>query len=221
MAPTRRALLGAAGAAAATLPLAGCIGSDGGDGGDGGTDSPGSTEEPTVEPTDEPTAASTDGTTTGSDAAEATVAVRSHPEHGDVLVGPDGLTLYMFDSDTRGAGASTCYDGCASAWPALTVDGEPTAGEGVSAELTAFEREDGATQVSANGWPLYYFASDAEPGDASGQGVNDVWWVLTPAGVPIRPGEGTTTPAGTAATTAAGETSTAADGDGSGDGGRY
>jgi predicted lipoprotein with Yx(FWY)xxD motif len=29
---------------------------------------------------------------------------------------------------------------------------------------------------------LYYFANDAGPGDVNGQGVNDVWYVLDPAG---------------------------------------
>lgn len=44
----------------------------------------------------------------------------------------------------------------------------------------------------AGGWPLYYFTPDKQVGDAMGQGVNDVWWVLSPDGSPIR----TTTTAG-------------------------
>jgi predicted lipoprotein with Yx(FWY)xxD motif len=39
--------------------------------------------------------------------------------------------------------------------------------------------------VTLNGWPLYYFAGDSAAGDTNGQGVNDVWWVLTPAGEKI------------------------------------
>lgn len=123
----------------------------------------------------------------------ATVRVRSHPDLGEILVGPDGRTLYMFDRDTRGAGASTCSGDCAGAWPPLTVDGEPTAGDGVTAELSTFERGDGSTQVAANGWPLYYFDDDEAPGDANGQGAGDVWWVLGPGGGPKRP-ETTPTP---------------------------
>ncbi|WP_137285568.1 plastocyanin [Halorussus salinisoli] len=120
------------------------------------------------------------------DEAAATVQVREHSEHGSILVGPDEMTLYMFDNDTQGAGESSCSGSCAEAWPALTVEGEPTAGEQVEAELTTFEREDGSTQVAANGWPLYYFARDEEPGDANGQGVNDAWWVLGSDGTPIK-----------------------------------
>ncbi|WP_440990780.1 COG4315 family predicted lipoprotein [Haloarchaeobius baliensis] len=186
MVRTRRALLGAV---AGTLALAGCLGD--GDGGGGGTTADQTTTAPaTTEMVTETTSPAT--TTAGGDA---TVAVRSHPDLGDVLVGPDGLTLYMFDQDERGAGASSCTGGCADAWPPLTVDGEAMAGAGVSATLSTFDRGDGSTQVAANGWPLYYYASDTDPGDATGQGVNDVWWVLAPDGSPVRP-SGTTTGGG-------------------------
>ncbi len=115
------------------------------------------------------------------------VQLREHDEYGDILVGPEELTVYMFDNDTQGEGASACHDDCAEAWPPLTVEDEPTAGEAVEADLTTFEREDGTTQVAANGWPLYHFAEDQAPGDANGQGVGDVWWVLQPDGTPIQP----------------------------------
>lgn len=125
------------------------------------------------------------GSDDGTDATTPSVQVSSHSELGDILVDAEGMTLYMFDQDTQGDEASTCYDGCAETWPPLTVDGEPTAGDDVTAELDSFERETGEPQVMADGWPLYYFASDEEPGDAAGQGINDVWWVLAPDGSPI------------------------------------
>ncbi|SFC72814.1 Predicted lipoprotein with conserved Yx(FWY)xxD motif [Halobiforma haloterrestris] len=116
-----------------------------------------------------------------------TVGVRDHPDYGEILVGPEGMTVYMFDQDTQNAGESACSGDCADAWPPLTVDdGEPVAGDGVTADLEAFERDTGERQVTANGWPLYYFARDEEPGDVQGQGVNDVWWVLRPDGTPLR-----------------------------------
>ncbi|WP_249295848.1 hypothetical protein [Agrococcus sp. Marseille-Q4369] len=49
-------------------------------------------------------------------------------------------------------------------------------------ELGTIVGVDGATQVTLNGWPLYDFAGDSAAGDVAGQGVNDVWWVLSPAG---------------------------------------
>ena len=183
----RRTFLGTVTAAA--LGLAGCANSPAGD---GATDTTAATETTTAEAT------ATD-TSTGTATMSATVQVRSHPDLGDILVDAEGMTLYMFDQDTQGEGASTCSGGCADAWPPLTVDETPTAGGDVTAELTTFERADGSMHVAANGWPLYYFARDESAGDANGQGANDVWWVLRPDGSPVRPAMGTTsTPTPTA-----------------------
>ncbi|PGF17012.1 plastocyanin [Natrinema sp. CBA1119] len=120
--------------------------------------------------------------------ATATVQVRDHAEYGEILVGPDEMTLYMFVPDAEAGGESTCYGNCAVTWPPLTVDGEPTAGDGVTAPLTTIERQNGEMQVVANDRPLYHFTQDEEPGDATGQGVNEVWWVLDPSGTPIQSG---------------------------------
>jgi len=187
MRPTRRAVLAAT---VSSIALAGCSGdgdgSPGDDGGDGdGSGSDGGTT-PTASPASAPATTADSETSPTTTASGATVQVRSHPDLGEILVDSAGQTLYMFDSDTQAEGASTCSGGCADAWPPLTVDGEPAVGDGVAAELSTFEREDGSTQVAADGWPLYYYASDAEPGDATGQGANDVWWVLRPDGMPVR-----------------------------------
>jgi predicted lipoprotein with Yx(FWY)xxD motif len=81
---------------------------------------------------------------------------------------------------------STCYEGCEDTWPALTVDGQPSA-EGIDASLLGTsERTDGKTQVTLNGHPLYYYAPDSSPGDTNGQGVGGVWFVVSPAGEPIQ-----------------------------------
>lgn len=126
------------------------------------------------------------GTDMGGDGdSTATVQVRQHAEFGEILVDAEGMTLYLFDADTKGSAESACHDDCADAWPPLTVGGDATAGPGVTATLSTFERADGTTQVAAEGWPLYYFASDGSPGDVNGQGVNDVWWVLGPDGTKI------------------------------------
>lgn len=46
--------------------------------------------------------------------------------------------------------------------------------------MTLIERTDGTTQVAYNGIPLYYWQADVNPGDTTGQGVGDVWFVVAP-----------------------------------------
>jgi predicted lipoprotein with Yx(FWY)xxD motif len=101
-------------------------------------------------------------------------------ELGTWLTGVDGLTLYTFEPD--GANSSSCVDDCAEAWPPFTVESGATlvAGEDVTGTLSTFERADGSLQVSYDGAPLYYFASDTGPGDTNGQGLGDRWFVAEP-----------------------------------------
>jgi predicted lipoprotein with Yx(FWY)xxD motif len=98
---------------------------------------------------------------------------------GTILVDPDGFTLYVFTADSDGE--SACYDACAETWPPVAADTQ------ISSDLDesmfgSIERTDGITQLTVNGMPLYLFASDTSPGDTSGQGVNDVWFVVDAEG---------------------------------------
>lgn len=101
---------------------------------------------------------------------------------GEIVVDGEGMTVYMFDNDTQGAGASVCEGQCAANWPAVTTESEMPDVEGVTGEVGTITGVGGVTQVTLNGWPLYYFVGDAAAGDVKGQGVNGVWWVLTPDG---------------------------------------
>jgi len=118
-------------------------------------------------------AAGDDATTT---AAEAMAGVHvGDTEAGTALVGPDGLTLYVFTSDINGE--STCYDACADLWPPVPAETE------VGADLDAAmfgttTREDGSEQLTVNDMPLYWYSPDEAPGDARGQGFNGVWFVV-------------------------------------------
>lgn len=162
-----------------TLTLAAC----GGDGEEDTGTPPAGGETGATEPEPGPETDLATGEPTDA-AGEATLMVAA-TSLGDVLADAEGLTLYMFDPDAQGA--STCYDQCEQAWPPLTVDGEPVAGEGVDESLLGVAaREDGSQQVTYDGWPLYYFAQDSAAGDTNGQGVNDVWWVVDAAGQPVR-----------------------------------
>jgi predicted lipoprotein with Yx(FWY)xxD motif len=94
-----------------------------------------------------------------------------------------GRTLYLFQQDT--GTTSTCSGDCATTWPALTTDGAPTAGDGAQASLLGTTaRDDGTTQVTYAGHPLYLFSGDAAPGDTNGQGIGGVWFASTPDGTP-------------------------------------
>lgn len=116
--------------------------------------------------------------------AEAYTIEAADSDLGQIVTDDEGRTLYVFLADT--GTESTCYDDCEASWPPLTVDGEATA-EGIDASLLGTtERTDGSTQVTLDGHPLYYFASDSAAGDTNGQGVGDVWFVVSPDGAPIQ-----------------------------------
>lgn len=85
-----------------------------------------------------------------------------------------GMTLYTFKKDS--AGVSTCYDDCATNWPPFTAAAEAQP-EG---DLGIIERTDGSRQWTLKGMPLYFWAGDADKGDATGDGVGGVWDVVRP-----------------------------------------
>src|SRR6266403_2948738 len=113
-----------------------------------------------------------------------------------ILVAGNGMTLYMFTADT--AGTSLCTNDpqyhCSKAWPALLTTGAPHAGAGAKASLLGtVKRSDGGVQVTYRRHPLYFFRGgqglgkgDTKPGQIRGQAAVDLWWVLSPAGNPIK-----------------------------------
>jgi predicted lipoprotein with Yx(FWY)xxD motif len=173
---------------------------------------PPATIEPTMEPTEPPTeipsatepsvateapateAPSTEATATGGVPVTggATVNVSESADYGSILVDGNGMSLYVFMADTQNGGTSACGDddGCAAEWPALVSDGDPVAGEGVDASLLGtITRDDGTTQVTYNGWPLYLFEEDAAAGDTNGQGIDEfggLWYLVSPTGEAIQ-----------------------------------
>jgi predicted lipoprotein with Yx(FWY)xxD motif len=168
-AAARTRTLAAAGIAAVALAVAGCGGGGASGGGTtAGYGAPG------------PAAG-------GSGAASVALA---NSNLGKILVDGKGQTLYLFEAD-KGT-ASMCDGACASSWPPLTTTGKPSAASGVSAsKLGTAKRSDGATEVTYNGHPLYRYAGDTTPGQATGQGSNEFgaeWYVLSAAGNGIETG---------------------------------
>lgn len=93
-------------------------------------------------------------------------------DSGGLLRDNAGKTLYTFDKDA--ANESRCFDACATAWPPFM------AAEGAKAQgkLSVVARKGGGQQWAFDGKPLYFFAGDAKPGDASGDGSGGVWHVV-------------------------------------------
>ena len=111
----------------------------------------------------------------------AVVNLGQNDELGSFLVDEKGMTLYLFTKDTPNT--TVCYEKCAVAWPPLLTTGDPVAGEGVDASmLGTTNRTDGTSQVTHNGWPLYYYEKDKAPGDVTGQDVGGVWYVVSAEG---------------------------------------
>lgn len=135
----------------------------------------------------------TGGASTG---AGVIVGAVSSPNFGMVLTGPNGMTLYTHSGDT--ATSSTCTGACATAWPPLQTNGQPTAGAGVTGQLGSLTRADGTTQVTYGGLPLYYWQGDTKAGDATGNGVEG-FSIATVNGSGAAPNASAAAPAASAA----------------------
>ena len=94
-----------------------------------------------------------------------------------VLVSPNQMTLYVFDKDVVGSGKSVCNDACATNWPPLAAP----AGAKPIADWSPITRDDGKKQWAYKGRPLYTWAKDSKPGDATGDGMaNNAWHTAKP-----------------------------------------
>jgi len=143
-------------------------------------------------PTAAPTAAATEPPMSAPPASAASgkleLELGDEDSLGSFVVGENGMTLYLFTPDATAPGKSVCNGDCAASWPPLTVEaaGDVVAGSGVTGALGTVTRDDGTTQVTLAGSPLYYFAGDKAAGDVNGQGLNDKWYVVDASGKAIQ-----------------------------------
>jgi predicted lipoprotein with Yx(FWY)xxD motif len=105
-------------------------------------------------------------------------------EIGTYVTDGAGRTLYRFDEDDNKPPKATCNGDCAKTWPPLLIKSPGKIfPKGLDPKILGYvERADGHCQVTINGWPVYYFAKDGEPGDIKGQGVKGTWFAVAPDG---------------------------------------
>ena len=119
-----------------------------------------------------------------------TLQVNQSEQYGEYLATGQGEPVYLFTTDTQGTGdqepqISCTSEECLDAWPLVTTDTEPQAGQGADTSLIGTVEYQGETVVTYNGWPLYTYAPD-EPGQApQGQDIHSFggeWYLVSISG---------------------------------------
>lgn len=121
--------------------------------------------------------------------------VATHDTLGSYLVDANGRTLYIVVDESHEI--VTCTGPCAAAWPPFTLESLDGAGGdamGMADEamgsidpdlVGTVAREDGTTQFTYAGHPLYYYVGDVNPGEVKCQAIErdgGIWYVLSPNG---------------------------------------
>lgn len=100
-------------------------------------------------------------------------------ELGLILTDAEGFTLYYFTKDAL-PDTSLCTGNCVINWPLFYVENVEL-GEGLDiADFGSIEHPEGGMQTTYKGWPLYYWKNDQNPGETTGEGVGNVWFVAKP-----------------------------------------
>jgi len=97
---------------------------------------------------------------------------------GKVLANPHGMTVYYYSKDRPGSGTSACTGTCARQWRPVLAPVRIPAGMTLPGPLGSITLPDGKRQVTINGYPIYRYAGDKAPGQASGNGIKGKWHVI-------------------------------------------
>ena len=112
--------------------------------------------------------------------ATPSVLVFDHPSYGEILTDQSGNVLYGLSFDS--VGGDPLYSG--SAWPLAPQITDPLPNAGATAALSSgtFSNASGGPWLKINNRPVYTYASDSEPNQASGHGIGSVWFTIKPDG---------------------------------------
>ena len=105
---------------------------------------------------------------------------------GQIVVDAKGMSIYFFTKDVKDSGTSACIGACITAWPPVLTESDSPAVDGVTGTVGTIATPEGKKQVTVNGLPVYYYIQDKAAGDITGQGVNDVWYLVSPAGEMVK-----------------------------------
>jgi len=105
---------------------------------------------------------------------------------GMVAVDGHGMTVYYYSKDVKGSGKSTCTGGCLALWPAVTATSSSPKVDGVTGTVGTITRDDGTLQVTIDGMPVYTYAQDSQAGDVNGEGIDNLWYAVSPDGSAIK-----------------------------------
>jgi predicted lipoprotein with Yx(FWY)xxD motif len=124
------------------------------------TDSADDQSSPTARPTQSSPSPSAP-TPTQERSRSGTEIITADSEYGPMLFDASGQPIYLFTAE---AGTRPgCYQECAEAWPPVLTAGRPTAAGDVRAGLLGTtRREDGGTQVTYAGHPLFFYAHEGK-----------------------------------------------------------
>ena len=97
---------------------------------------------------------------------------------GKLLANPHGMTVYYYSEDKPGSGVSACTSACATAWPPVLAPVRFPASVKQPGPLGVIIRPGGIRQLTINGFPIYRYAGDKMPGQATGNGLEGEWHVI-------------------------------------------
>ncbi len=118
------------------------------------------------------------GEVAAGEANKAGIRVMQKERLGKFLAAGNGMTLYSYNKDEKNI--SNCIEGCAFNWPPFYVDPSAVVEGCESSDFATITRSDGKKQTTYKEMPLYHFINDKYPGDTLGQGIGEVWFIVTP-----------------------------------------